>query len=217
LIIAALAGFGFVNFSTDWGNLASAYGLVRLIDAPTLPLKVAWTLIFEVFFYGMFALLILNRRLGIAAFAGWIAVIVVASAQGSLLMNWTSAWNVNFFFGALACWAYGRVDARWGGALLAAGIALLVALLMLNPAYALIEEQQAHPVSLALLGLPFMLILLGAALWEQHRRFVPPKLFLLLGEASYAIYLVHSAVISAICLLTPGWRPACCRSRRCSA
>jgi peptidoglycan/LPS O-acetylase OafA/YrhL len=200
-IAAALAGFGYISFTVDWGNLASAYGLVRFVDSPTLPLKVAWTLMFEVFFYGMFALLIVNRWLGIIALAGWLAVIGIASAQGSLEMNWTSAWNVNFFFGAVAYWAYGRVDARWGSLLLTAGVALLIGLLVLNPAYDSIEEQQAYPVSLALLGLPFMLILLGGALWERHRGFVPPKLFLLLGEASYAIYLVHSAVISAICLL----------------
>ena len=131
-------------------------------------------------------------------------MVIFATSIGSLTINGTSAWNVHFFFGALVYWAFGRINARWGGALLAGGIALLLALLMLDPAYNSIEDQQACPFSLALLGLPFMLILLGGALWEQHRRLGSPKLFLLLGEASYAIYLVHSAVISAIRLLN--WR-----------
>jgi len=166
---------------------------------------VAWTLIFEMFFYGMFALLILNRWLGIAAFAAWLVVILASCMQLHHERNECVEREL-LLRRACLLGGYGRINARWGGALLAGGIALLLALLLLNPAYNSIEDQQAYPFSLALLGLPFMLILLVGALWEQHRRLVPRKLFLLMGEASCGIYLVHSTVISAICLLS--WRLA---------
>ncbi|KHL24831.1 hypothetical protein PK98_13165 [Croceibacterium mercuriale] len=211
-VVAALAGFGYVSFSTDWRNMLTAYTLVRFTDTPTLPLKVAWTLVFEVFFYGMFALLIVNRWLGIAAFAIWAAAIVWTSfIVGTTTINLASAWAVNFLFGALAYWLFVRTTPRYGlPLLLGSGAAL--ALLLASPLFnADIEAQQGAPGPLVLVGLLMMGVMLGGAMTERHRGYAPSRLMLLLGEASYSIYLVHSAVISAICLiharLMPGLLP----------
>lgn len=70
---------------------------------------------------------------------------------------------------------------------------------MLHAGYSSIETQQGDPFWLMLIGVPFAMLLLGAALAERRHRLRPPAIFALMGEASFATYLVHSAVISALC------------------
>ena len=130
---------------------------------------------------------------------------------GTTTINLASAWAVNFLFGALAYWLFVRTAPRHGLALLLGSAAALV-LLLASPLFdADIEAQQSAPGPLVLVGLLMMGVMLGGALAEQHRGYAPSRLMLLLGEASYSIYLVHSAVISAICLiharLMPGLLP----------
>ncbi|PXA84188.1 acyltransferase [Nostoc sp. 3335mG] len=206
-VIAALAGFGPRSFRLTWGDLGSAYMLVRWVDDSTLPLKVAWTLLFEVSFYAMFATLITSRPIGTAVFALWLAAIFGASFEGSLAMGWTSMWNINFFYGAAAFWLYRRLDDRWGVPVFTIGLAMLVTLGLLHGGYDSIETQQAAPFWLMLIGVPFALLLLGAVLVERRYRRRPPAILLLLGEASFATYLVHSAVISAMCQILHRYAP----------
>jgi peptidoglycan/LPS O-acetylase OafA/YrhL len=51
------------------------------------------------------------------------------------------------------------------------------------------------------IALPFALILLGCVLAERRYGWKPPRLLLNLGDATYAIYLVHSPAITMIALL----------------
>ncbi len=200
-VAAALLGFGPINFRLAWGDMLSAYTLFRWVPDPQIPLKVAWTLLFEVAFYLMFALAILNRWIGLVAATIWLAGILVASALGSQAMDHWSMWNINFFFGAGAWLTYRHADARLGLPMLAAGLLGLLMLLGLTDQYASIEDQQSKPWGLLLLSLPFWLIVVGAALTEERYRLRFPALLVLFGEASYSIYLVHSAVISGACLV----------------
>jgi peptidoglycan/LPS O-acetylase OafA/YrhL len=110
-------------------------------------------------------------------------------------------WNVNFYAGGLALLISRRLDQRHGLKILLVGVVSLLALLALNQNYADIEAQQSHPLDLLLLAIPFILIIAGAVLTERQTGFVLPKIFLKLGDASYVIYLVHSAIISVLCQL----------------
>lgn len=193
-------GFGGTEFSWAWSNILGAYLLLQIVPVPTLPLRVAWTLFYEVFFYIMFLLLILHRRIGTVVIALWAATVI---GWGLILGHDTDywylhSWNLYFAMGALAYLGYRRWEGRPGLAILIAGLALLGGLV----AAGLVDEPlgvvQTHPRTLLLLGPPFALILLGAALVDRRRRWVPPAWCALLGEASYAIYLVHSPVISAL-------------------
>lgn len=198
-IFAALLGIGPINFKITWVDLLSAYTLLRWITNPDIPLKVAWTLIFEVSFYIIFAIGILNRWAGVLIGCTWLFGIIVSSALGSLDMGYFSMWNINFFFGAAAWMLFRHIDRFWGVHLLAVGVICLVLLTTLDNSYISIETQQATPFSLLLIGIPFCFIVAGGALAEQSYGAIPNRFFLLLGDASYAIYLVHSAAISILC------------------
>jgi len=198
LALAAL-GFGKGQFSWAPTNLAAAISLVLVVPHPSLPLQVAWTLFFEVAFYAMFVLLILHRWLGGLAMALWLgAVTWIALVRGDGDPGWyLHAWNLYFAAGMAARWLYGRIAPRYGPWLLAAGLLGLGALLAAGQIDMAIALAQRQPGKMVLLALPFSLILLGAALWESEAQdWRAPALLALLGDASYAIYLVHSPVVN---------------------
>jgi len=197
---AAMAGLGGDgNLDRSIPNLSAAYSLVAVVPAPTLPLQVAWTLFYEVQFYVAFGLLILSRRIGSIVIATWIVVILFnATAFGPGDRLWiVHVWNLYFLVGALGFLAYQRLPASAGPWLLAVGLLLLVAAMASGIVANRIAETQREPLLLLALSIPFVMILLGGALSERRFGWAPPQLFMLLGNASYAIYLIHSPVISA--------------------
>jgi exopolysaccharide production protein ExoZ len=200
-ILAAGIGFGGADFSWEWRNLLSAYTLVKLVPAPTPPLLVAWTLFYEIQFYAMFLLLILNRLLGLIAFTLWAVGIVISSLLlGQTDMGLLNIWNIYFFFGIGAYLAYKKIDTRWGLPILIGGIGALIACLFV------VTESRVgvvakFPFKLLLLCVPFCLIVLGSALAERKYGWKPGKALLFLGGASYSIYIVHSPAISLMAIL----------------
>ena len=201
-LAAALFGIGSPDFSWDPRNLLASYLLIEIGEAPLLPLKVAWTLFYEVSFYAAFALLIVDVRLGSTAIVTWAAAIIVNTfVLGHVDNGWyLHCWNFYFVAGALAYWGFRRLDGRWGLALLLTGIAMLIAFFGSGLGDGHIALFQRQPGALLLLAVPFSLIVLGGTLSERVRGWMAPAVFMRLGAASYSIYLTHS---SAISLLVP--------------
>lgn len=209
-IAAAWFGFGSPEFSWAPRNLAASYLLVQLGETPTPPLKVAWTLFYEMSFYAAFLVLILNRFWGSLLVGAWVVAIFVDSfVLGRVDDGWyLRPWNLYFLVGAGAWFAFKRIDPRHGPALLVLGLVLLVAAMAAGLVDPRIDAFQHKPARLVLLSFPFALILLGGALSERRHRWRTPGWALLLGEASYSIYLVHSAVISVLAVLLARHAPA---------
>jgi len=214
---AAVTGFGRVDFGLDWPNLLTSYTLIEWV-VPALPLKVAWTLFYEIFFYGMFGLLILSKRGGTAAFLIWIAAILFSAfGLGQHDMGWASAWNINFLLGGAVYYGFTRIDPKYGLVVLLAGAGVYGALAAGGWIYDRPDLEQVAPLPLIAIGLAFAGVLLGGVLAERHYRLRVPRVLLMFGDASYAMYLVHSAVISASCMINrrldhgrlPDWAVFC--------
>lgn len=166
----------------DW---LSSITLVRFTSAMP-PLRVAWSLFHEVAFYAVFSLLILNKRLGMAAF---LAVAVFSA----LFYNYPAesertAWHVytaayNFYF-LLGMGAYGLYR-RGGNGLAELGVGLAVW------AGAMLMPPLPRQLSYLVLVTGFALLLAGVAKLEAARHFTVPRLLVLIGNASYTLYLVH--------------------------
>lgn len=199
-LLAAYVGIGYPTFGWQPLNILSAYVLIQLTDDFSLPLRVAWTLFYEVTFYTAFAVLILNRIAGVALFCGWMVAIAIASLQGYVNMGPLHMWNASFVVGMAVFFLSRRIDPRWGRALLLAGLAGLAVVFAMGLG-AKLRATQADPVAVLLLAIPFGLILLGAVLAEQRFDWRAPRWLLLMGAASYSIYLVHSPVISVVAQL----------------
>ncbi|WP_068094303.1 acyltransferase family protein [Novosphingobium rosa] len=201
-IAAALVGLGHADFKLEPLHLLSAYSLLSLTDMPSIPLKVAWSLLFEVKFYLFFMLFLISRRAGLIAVALWAAAIVTRNLftplpdWGYIAPDWgmLHSWNLYFLLGMASWWASRRFSAQYGIAFLTAGAMLCAGLLSFS-AHEMSADTRNPPL-MAALALSFSLIVTGVVLCEKRFAFRPPALVLKLGDASYSIYLVHSAAIS---------------------
>lgn len=209
---AALAVYGAGFDGAKMGKLEFPQIVASLLLLPqdgVALVNVTWTLKYEIFFYGLFGLLIFSRRLGLLALAAWQAAILVCAVAA---IDTSSLWGyyfrpigLEFGIGCLVgLWAIAtgrRVKAPaaiWPALALAAG-SVSFAATMLAQAYA--------PAILA--GLPRFvtfgssagLIVMGCCQLERRGLLPVPNLLILLGNASYAIYLIHFSAITLVVTL----------------
>lgn len=166
----------------DW---VTSLSLLRFTDA-TPPLPVAWTLFHEVAFYALFSLLLLGRRLGTAALAGFMLVALVcyqfpAEDARTPLAVYTAAYNLYFLFGMGACLAY----RRGGNGLPETYVGFVIV------AVALATMPLPHMLSPIVLMSGFAVLLTGVAKLEASGRLTIPPFMVFVGDASFTIYLTH--------------------------
>lgn len=195
-MIAAAAGLGEPDFSFSAPELLQAHLLIHFtpqFDSP--PLKVAWTLFFEVRFYCVFALAILYPRI-VAVLSGlWMVAIAAVTPWNALSTEWLSYWNYGFPIGLSICVLYLRVPVIHWRFCVALGATILLAVLVLTP----IGDFHGGR-SLPMVGMMwgFGLVILGLSMLERVRDLNLPRSLMFLGNASFSVYLAHSAVISVV-------------------
>lgn len=179
-------------------SILSSLFLIPSSDPPAL--MVAWTLIHEMVFYAMFMLYFVWRRAFPILMACW-ALLMAANALFSLgligsMVSFRILGVINLeFVGGLVCaWVWRKVDAgrAAGAVLLLAGVAGLAAVIGFDA-----FEQRC------ILTIPFSLILLGGCYLEKGGALKTPRPLRSLGDASFAIYLVHIPLISVVFRAVP--------------
>lgn len=210
---AALAGLGYPDFGWDFRNLLASFTLLPFDPAPMPPLAVAWTLLYEVFFYIIFAVLIFNRKIGMVVLAVWAGGITInALVFSNTEFGPFHMWNSYFLLGMGAYLFYRHGRASWALPVLALGLGAFVTTFALGLIPGRINSAQHDPGLLFILAIVFALIIGGATLFERDRSLRFPKSLLLLGDASYSVYLIHSPVLSVLAAVNqrflPGVLPA---------
>lgn len=209
-LVSALV-LGVMMILPSWVN-ASVQGHVSLwrsfLLVPDLELPlltVGWTLVYEVYFYLVFALLLsLPFSLPLGLLQWGVALIVLRYALGDLALSdpflrvWTNPLAAEFIAGATAGVAFQR-KVTWGASQAAfAGIALLpVSILVVAPALSLADGEHHESARVILFGMPAALIIYGLSAREHRSPMSPPRLLVALGDWSYGTYLVHVLVLSA--------------------
>lgn len=179
------------------GHWISTVFLIRL-DSFVFPIAPAWTLVHEIAFYLVFALFIVSRRLGMAAFTIWMLACLLlreypAYDHWTPITTYLSPLNLNFLAGMLAFygWRHGRpyvVKCAF-----VVGLAMLIAIYGLEAGGMLYSHLQiAYAVA-------FGLIISGAAALESDGQWPSnTRLLNLIGDASYSIYLTHIALLGLL-------------------
>lgn len=183
--------FGHVAPGTRDYSLASSLFLVPANLPPIL--SVAWSLVHELIFYGVFLLFFVSRRLFAIALAAW-AVAIVASTLTHEPTDWLryplSALNLEFMLGVVAAWVVTKFPGGVNGRpLVASGIAAAVLVVVAMQQFDFAFLRIAFSAALAVM-------IVGFAIWERTWVFAWPAWLVLLGNASYSIYLIHNPVLS---------------------
>jgi exopolysaccharide production protein ExoZ len=160
--------------------------LVRF-SAAIPPLPVAWTLFHELAFYALFSLLILNIRIGAAAFGIWGITCLVFfhyAGEPNPFNVYTAASNLYFLFGMAAYFLYRRSGS--GLPYFFLGLCVVAAVAVAWPF--------GYRLAPLLLVSGFAIAMAGVARLESagHVTFSPYLVFI--GNASYSIYLLHESL-----------------------
>ena len=193
-VSASLGGIGYIVQSYAFIPAARPDGLVE----PAYGL--GWTLNYEMFFYLWFAACLwLPRRLAVlcltACLGGLIIIGVMAHPTGDIASVWTSPIMLEFLFGVWIRALLPRIGTLPAWTRL--GIAA-VAILLLHADY----DTVGVPRMLAW-GLPGALLVVAAVTGSDQPGSRARSIWVGLGDASYALYLVHPFVMRAGSLL---WR-----------
>jgi peptidoglycan/LPS O-acetylase OafA/YrhL len=166
----------------------TALSLVRFSAAPT-PIRPAWTLIHEIAFYLAFALIIVNRKFGWAAFGAWMLLCLVVYHYCGVVdrtpfRTYSSAINLNF---ALGMGAYGLYIRQWRPKLL-----MISGVLVFIATY--IADSLSQNPSPLLYAAALAAIIAALAIFESQRALKVPVWLASIGNASYVLYLSHEFV-----------------------
>jgi len=194
---------GMVNSSHGSSNLLMSFAL--LPNDKVLLVMVAWSLVFELWFYLLFSgfLFFQERRLPVLL-AVWAAIIIVFNT----LANWedySSALKImlhpyalEFIVGvALARFFYSPHSARVPTAVVWS--ALLVALLAGIPliGYYRLFDAQGMPRMFSVAAV-FGTLVLAMVLLERRKLIAMPTFMVAVGDMSYTLYLSHLLVLGVI-------------------
>lgn len=174
----------------------------------------AWTLVFELTFYVVFAIAICSRRMGAAVVCVW-AVLVAAGfflnpgAESAALVVATSPFCLEFFLGIGAAAVLSRRTVPFSGLVLIIGL--------MGFALAGVCEVSGRlygfgATARLAYGTCSLMVILALVERERSGRLTVPRFMALLGLASYAVYLVHLIAIgitfkflSMAATLRPSW------------
>jgi peptidoglycan/LPS O-acetylase OafA/YrhL len=201
----------------EWSTIVTS---IFLIPHPgsAFVLVVAWTLAFEIFFYLLFAVLILNRRVGACLFAVWIGLILCPYRIEAFPWSFLSSHQHLRFLAGMAVAivlqrlrlptshasadkqgpdfpASKRFNHVWS---VAHGVALLGMTLFLTTGLASVYTGLGEHLRVAGYTVGSALAIAGLVQAEWARSLIVPRSLLFLGDASYAIYLVHFPTLSLL-------------------
>jgi peptidoglycan/LPS O-acetylase OafA/YrhL len=176
--------------SRDW-SLLTSLTLIPTERPPALP--VAWTLIHEMTFYLIFCLSYFTRHF-VLAVAVWTISIVATWAIGwksniSAFTYILSPQNLEFIVGMASAYSFSKLSPKWCLPLIGFGLTGILG-------YIALGASEPYAVDRVWFGVSLGPIVLGAAMLERVKASTPVPWLLLVGNASYAIYLVHNPVVS---------------------
>lgn len=182
------------TLSAAGGRQFSILSSLLLIPSALPPaLSVAWTLIHELLFYILFLSFFISRKFFSIALMIW-AIGISLSNYFDFIDGWLkypfSILNLEFMFGVLSAW-YIKSKQEFLNPYFCIWFGIVISLVSLT----FIFNYQIQIFRLALaLGLSFIVV--GYAIIETINPLIFWSGWLLMGNASYSIYLIHNPLLS---------------------
>ena len=185
-----------ISASADRGYSLLSSLLLLPADGPPA-LSVAWTLVHELMFYTAFLLFFISRRWLAAGLLTWAGLILLTQPVWSST-GWLryplSVLNIEFMLGVLAAWVVmswasrTKLAREWGWVVISGVLVVCLGLVMIS------IEPSAHYRLVFAFGLAVVIV--GFAMHEQSSQLHWPGWLMMMGNASYSIYLVHNPLLS---------------------
>ncbi len=205
-VTALLVGAGLGGaYSAGKLTFAAVAKTALLLPQGDTLVAVTWTLKYEMFFYLAFMLLIVRPRFGWPIFVAWQGAVVVWALCGSPALGpavefYLQPICLEFSIGMFCAWLVMRPWRQ--SSPLALQLALLVISIVVFAAGSLVDlypnDNPARLQDVAIFGSSAGMIVTLLVMLEKRTRLRVPASTVALGNASYAIYLVHYAVVSRI-------------------
>lgn len=191
----------YVWLSPDWLPKASTFSLLTLTYTYNYKVMVAWTLVYEMFFYLVLSMLVLagGRKFWGALFI-WIFVEIIAISATNTY-DWTLMGYVplnpqilQFSAGCIVAFICTKFQTRFGKEMLIAGAVMFIVMCYVN-----INLGNWDPRYRTLtLTLPAAMMIYGAVVSEREGRFAFWKPVLFLGNISFSLYLWHQITFQSL-------------------
>ena len=199
------SGHFYKSLAVDFPRFLSALFLlpfrVQVID-------VAWTLVFEMYFYYVFAITLAWRSAALSVFGttGLIAAVVFASRflpDGNVKDVFSNPIALEFAFGLMLSHFMGRtfLQAKWLRLAWIPGLVLFCVAAAVTPSAGTAGLQPAF--RFFAWGLPALLVTASFIAIPFQKTFLT-RLFLPLGNASYSVYLTHPFFMISFAFLLKG-------------
>lgn len=189
-----------LSLSTDYGYILKSFLLIPDTKAPFL--IVAWSLTFECFFYLVFGIgIYFGEKVMKYFFLTWMVIIIVSHFIGLHISNWFIFNNfiLEFIFGCIVGYLFvfkKYTDNPKPTTLIWLGCIILVSMwvVCLNSDFGSKQSIESRLIY----GLSASLIILGLATIDIQTKIKIPVSFLLLGNASYVLYLIHPIILAIV-------------------
>ncbi len=201
LLQVMLPSFYKTHFSFDIKNILSTF---FLFPGHAMVNGVSWTLSYEIFFYILFSLsfFIPAKKWSFYLAMLYAVVIILLPASGYNFKNensWlnllTYPMNVEFFMGVVAAVVIPKISQKTAMPLIITGIIIfLLNAILSNANYVFVNSTFNRVI---VFGIPAFLIITGLVKYELANKIKVYTIFLLLGEASYSLYLIHLPLVAA--------------------
>jgi len=182
-------------------NLLSS---IFLLPSKRLPLvMVAWSLVFEFYFYLVFSILIrFQKKVIIFFLLFWSMFLIIFnlffnSEFHYLILFYTSPYSLEFIIGIFVFLIFKRLPRLRSP--LFPFIIIILSLSLIYYSYFYLLGNQLIQVSS--LGISFGLLLLSCIYIEEHFTVQIPKILVSIGDSSYSIYLSHLLIINGMAKL----------------
>jgi peptidoglycan/LPS O-acetylase OafA/YrhL len=157
----------------------------------------AWTLVYEIMFYIVFAIVICSRRVGAALLCVWVAFVAIGFVWhpmfGSAALSVAaSPFCIEFFLGIVAAVILSRLKVPFSAIVLAIG---LIGFAAAGLCEVVGYYSGFGAVARVAYGVCAFLVILALVERERSNYLRVPSFMAVLGRASYAVYLVHLIAI----------------------
>ncbi len=202
-----------LSMSSGIGHGQELFSLSRLADALLLPnsdksiVASSWSLQHEMVFYAIFALCVVNARLGLVCLVGWQAACLIIGIlypddMPLILKPFLYIYNVGFGLGILTAWATKALPPRYPRAIAAVGVIGFFTCMGVEWRLTTTVGENTQPLGLVLGTMLYLLfsalIIFGLTQFEKIKSLPFAPLLKVLGGCSYALYLIHGPAGSVI-------------------